>query len=498
MKVYAMTDQTIGKNRKKKRLPAGAVIGLAVTGAAILGVYVGMAVHFKSHYFPDTVVGGISCGGKTADYVEAQNIRYADDYLLTVFDRKGTKYHIRGQDIDYSYVAAKEEAAILDRQRSFAWPFEIFDAHVVDLDRSFVYSDARLAEQVASLALFDEDYIEAPRNARLNITEDGYEVIEEVMGNTPVTEQILAEITAAIDGQETSLTLSDACYLAPEILSTDDIIAGTAAQIDSYLAATIHYEIDGVDENLSAADILAMLDITDDGSVTVNEARVADFVQRMASTYNTYGDTRDFVTSKGDSIRIGGGDYGWVINKKLEAAQILSDLSGGVPVSREPVYEQRAAQSGLDDIGDTYVEIDYTNQHMWYYKDGGLVLETDIVSGNISRGNGSPDGVFKIVYCQRDATLIGEDYASDVKYFMPFAYNVGFHDASWRNKFGGEIYKTSGSHGCINMPEKFARQMIDEMELGTPVIAYYREPVKLTAENARISNAYSYVKPEEE
>ena len=50
-----------------------------------------------------------------------------------------------------------------------------------------------------------------------------------------------------------------------------------------------------------------------------------------------------------------------------------------------------------------------------------LVTDTGIVSGNISRGNGSPDGIFKIAYKQKDATLVGENYASDVRYFMPFA-----------------------------------------------------------------------------
>ena len=89
---------------------------------------------------------------------------------------------------------------------------------------------------------------------------------------------------------------------------------------------------------------------------------------------------------------------------------------------------------------------------------GKLVLESDFVSGNLNRNNGSPDGVFKIVYRQKDATLVGENYASNVNYFMPFAYNVGLHDASWRSTFGGEIYKTSGSHGCINLPEKIAKR----------------------------------------
>lgn len=486
------------KKLKKRRLPVGAVVGLTLTCIGIIGVYIGMALYYGEHYFPNTTVGGITCSGETADYVESKNHQYADDYLLTIYDRKETKFHIAGRDIGYSYAATGEEAAILERQQPFAWPYEVFQTHEAELDRSFVYDESLLAEQAASLPLYDESYAEAPVDAHLDITEDGYEIIDEIMGNTPIPEQVLAEITAAIDSQETSVTLSDECYQTPEIYATDSIIAGTAAQIDAYMSSTIHYEIDGVDENLSSKRILSMLDISEDGSVTVNKEKVERFVQTLASTYNTYGDTREFVTSKGDSIRIGGGDYGWVVNKKREADQILEDLSGGKPVSREPVYEQRAVQSGLDDIGDTYVEIDYTNQHMWYYKKGELVLESDIVSGNVSRGNGSPDGIFKIVYCQRDATLVGEDYESKVKYFMPFAYNVGIHDASWRNSFGGEIYKRSGSHGCINAPEKIARKMIDEMEIGTPVIAYYREPVELTAENARISNAYSYVKPEED
>lgn len=490
---------TTSANKSSKRgLPVAAKIGLAVTGTAILGLYIGMTVYYNGHFYPKTSVGGIPCGNETSDYVESKNISGADDYLLTVYDRRDTKFHIAGMDIDYEYVATGEEAALLSRQNPFAWPAEIFRSHTLELNRSFVYSAEKLASVVQELSLFDEDYIEAPEDAHLDIGEEGYEVIPEVLGNTPIPEQILSEITNAIDNQETSLTLSGDCYVAPEVYATDSIIADTAAQLDRYMSSTIHYDIDGADENLTGTMILHMLDISEDGTVTVNSDRVAQFVQKLASTYNTYGDVREFVTSKGDTVKIGGGDYGWVINKKAEAEQILSDLSGGTPVTREPVYEQRAVQSGLDDIGNTYVEIDYTNQHLWYYKAGSLVLKTDIVSGNINRGNGSPDGIFKIVYCQRNATLVGEDYESNVKYFMPFAYNVGIHDASWRNSFGGEIYKKSGSHGCINVPEDAAKTLIDAMDLGTPVIAYYREPVKLTAENARISNAFSYVKPEEE
>ena len=240
-----------------------------------------------------------------------------------------------------------------------------------------------------------------------------------------------------------------------------------------------------------------MISISDDGNVTLLEDKVKDFVQQMAYKYNTYGDARNFATSSGDVISVAGGDYGWVINKKKEAEQIIADLSNGVPVEREPIYEQTAKKSGADDIGNTYIEIDYTKQHMWYYKDGQMILESDIVSGNINAANGSVDGIYKIVYKEKDAKLVGENYASDVKYFMPFAYNIGIHDASWRSSFGGEIYKSSGSHGCINAPFETAKALYEMVEVGTPVVAYYREPVVLTNNAAKQSNAFSYQAPPE-
>ena len=71
------------------------------------------------------------------------------------------------------------------------------------------------------------------------------------------------------------------------------------------------------------------------------------------------------------------------------------------------------------------------------------------------------------------------------------------HDAGWRSAFGGSIYLSSGSHGCVNMPRAKAEELFDILPVGTPVIVYYRDEVILTAENARISNAYSYLSPEQ-
>ena len=50
--------------------------------------------------------------------------------------------------------------------------------------------------------------------------------------------------------------------------------------------------------------------------------------------------------------------------------------------------------------------------------------------------------------------------------------NIGLHDASWRSEFGGEIYKTNGSHGCVNLPKDKAYELYDLISVGTTVIVH--------------------------
>ena len=113
-----------------------------------------------------------------------------------------------------------------------------------------------------------------------------------------------------------------------------------------------------------------------------------------------------------------------------------------------------------------------TAQHLFFYKDGQKILESDFVSGNVSKGHTTPPGIFALTYKQRDAVLKGEGYASPVKFWMPFNGGIGFHDASWRSSFGGSIYKTGGSHGCVNMPYAAAKELFENVYAGMPVICY--------------------------
>ena len=478
--------------KNKKSVKKGLIIGISSVVVLLAAAYAGVGYYFHKHFYTGTVINETNVSLGTAEAAEEKIKEDAEEYLVAIHDREDRVTYISGKDIDYHYESDGSIQKVMDGQNSMLWPLYISKDHSHTINVKLTYDESKLVKLVEAMDCFKEENIEKPEDAYLKYTDNGYEIVPEKKGNQPLEEQIMLDVKAAIDERQAVLKLNDEDYAQPAVISDDPKLQEKLQVSEKYKSMSITYEIEGSEQVLDGQTILSWLTINDDLSVTVDPDMAASYAQQLASKYNTYAATRSFVTTNGDTIKIGGGDYGWVIDKKGEAAQIIEDIEKGESVTREPKYEQKAFVEGADDIGNTYIEIDYTNQHLWYYKDGSLVVDSDLVSGNLNNGNGSPDGVFKIISRQSPATLVGEDYESDVTYFMPFAYNVGLHDASWRSDFGGSIYKNSGSHGCINLPYDAADTIYKNVELGTPVVAYYRDNVKLTSNNAKVSNAYSY------
>lgn len=58
----------------------------------------------------------------------------------------------------------------------------------------------------------------------------------------------------------------------------------------------------------------------------------------------------------------------------------------------DPVYLYTANDRSANDIGNTYVEVCISQQKMWCYKDGVLVTETPVTTGNHATGYDTPAG----------------------------------------------------------------------------------------------------------
>jgi lipoprotein-anchoring transpeptidase ErfK/SrfK len=262
------------------------------------------------------------------------------------------------------------------------------------------------------------------------------------------------------------------CYAEPSVGDDDEDLNRRLGILQEYCQAKITYTVGDDVFDLDSDTYHDWFIIGDDGSVTIDGDLAREYVVSLGHTYNTCYSTRNFMTSYGETVAIDNSDYGWKVDYDAETAQVLEEIENHTVTTRDLNYSMTAASHSSPDYGDSYVEINITAQHLFLYKDGELVVETDFVSGNVSAGNGTPSGIFGLTYKKTDATLRGATYESHVDYWMPFNGNIGMHDASWRSKFGAAIYLRSGSHGCINLPTSVAPTIYDAIYTNYPVIVY--------------------------
>jgi hypothetical protein len=210
-------------------------------------------------------------------------------------------------------------------------------------------------------------------------------------------------------------------------------------------------------------------------TASVDKNKVWVYVDGLSKMFNTKDRSRSFATTNSGTVTITPGTYGWksdftgVTDKLYNTICSKTDLTLTVPCSQSGYGMPNAT----NDFGNTYVEISIPNQHMWVYKNGSLVLESDIVTGNPTLNRDTPTGAYFVKSRTPNATLVGADYRTPVAYWMPFTNNgCGLHDATWQLWFGGNRYLTNGSHGCVNLPLSVAKQVFDTVTVGYPVIVY--------------------------
>ena len=213
-------------------------------------------------------------------------------------------------------------------------------------------------------------------------------------------------------------------------------------------------------------------------TVSVDAAKVAAYVQGLRNKYDTPADTQTWQSADGTTKSIKT-DYGWHIDQAKETEALIANIQSLQSVTREPVYASRAVQTEMPQWGKTFVEIDLSSQHVYFYQDGNCVWDSKCVTGTATDPDrATPTGVFALKYKQRDRVLRGRinpqtgkpSYEPPVAYWMPFNGNIGLHDANWRSSFGGNIYLKNGSHGCINLPPKNAKTLYDLITPGTVIV----------------------------
>lgn len=456
----------------EKRFPILPVL-ICVPLLCILAAYITGVCYYQSHFLNNTAIDDIDVSKMTISDLEAR----IEDYSLQVIQRQsdGTtlEEEIPGSSIGLSYSSTEPFQEILENQNNWLWFLNQGQAH--EPENLITCDDSSLETQIRNLSGFDRDFVTEPEDAYIADydPEQGFQIIEEVPGNKLNRQRTQEAIRAAVENLTETVNLEEAgCYEEPAVTAENEDLKAAFEKLQSYAETTITYTFGSEKEVLDGSTISSWL-LIDGYDIALDQTQVEEYVASLRKKHDTVFRPRTFQTSYGTEITIKNGDYGWWMDTEQEIAELTEMIEQGQSGERTPVYRQTAASYDTPDYGNTYVEINLTAQHLFLYKDGEKILESDFVSGSVARGYTTPGGIFGLTYKQRDATLTGETYRTPVSYWMPFNNNIGMHDATWRREFGKNIYLTNGSHGCINLPFSAAKEIYGHIEKGTPVICYY-------------------------
>lgn len=466
-----LNEKNIQRTSRHKRMTF-TIIGIITL---LILTYTLISFYYNSHFFTNTIINGVDVSNMTIEEAEGAIQEEFKSYSLGLIGRNDLTGQIHGQDfhIHAEFDGSLED--LLEAQNSFKWLGALFKSSKMEIGTMPVYDEDLLKDLVSNLPFFEEENIVEPVDAYIaDYDKDkGYEIIPEVLGSQVDFDILFQAVKGAVVNLEATISLEEIdCYKKPKIISQTPGLVQVANELNKIAGAEVTYEFGEDIEVLDGEQISQWLSVSEDGDVILDESGVKEYVDYIGKTYNSFGRARRFKTSYGPEITVRGGDYGWWLNRSLEVEELTEVILAGEKVKKEPAYYQTAQQYGEDDIGDTYVEVNLTAQHLFFYKEGKLILETDFVSGNLAKGYDTPPGTYPIQYKERNATLTGEDYSTPVDFWMPFYRGIGFHDATWRQEFGKDIYKTNGSHGCINMPPKAAKSMYENIQRGVAVVVY--------------------------
>lgn len=477
-------EQEKKRRRRGKKGGAGRkiLLSLGVVTALLAAAYFGMAMFFNSHFMFDTQINGVDFSLKDVSEVESYLKKQVADYTLTLEESDGSREIIKGSDIDIEFTTGERIKQLAEGQQKLFWIKSLWEPSEIEAKVGVKYNAEKLNAVIDGLKCMDEEKQKASKNAYPAFKDGKFEVVPEVIGTKIDGDKFRSMVSKMIDGFQNHANLREEdCYILPKYTSESKEVLEAAEKMNSYLGAKITYDFGSETETVDSAVISEWVKVNKKKmKVSFNKDDVKEYIKKLADKYDTKYKAKQFTTADGDTVKVEGGSYGWLINQDAEYEQLIKDIKTAQVVTREPKYTSKAASHQGAGVGSTYAEVDLTDQHMYFIKGGKVVLETDVVTGNPNKGNATPQGIYTLSYKTRNATLRGEkkangeySYETPVKYWMPFNGGIGFHDATWQPTFGGDWYKGHGSHGCVNMPEEKAAKLYELIGAGIPVVCHY-------------------------
>lgn len=508
--VQKEVDKTAVKteNAKKVEEPKSKK-SLWITLASIVGVllvvYITGFVYFSGHFYKDVAINGINVSGMDKATAKITLDNFYKNYVLTLDTIDGKQITIDGNDIAMQITLRDDLKHAIKKQEAYLWFINMFTHHDIEMAADASWDEAALEKQFSTMSILKKNNMKEPKDACIGVENGKLTIVKEVLGTTILESKFKQAVNDGLSMVHSTVSLNDAgCYVLPKVYDTDENLKKELNAKKDIVKNNIKLQLDDLTLDIGIDIYNAVLEKKGD-SYEISEKLVKDYVKELAAKYDTLGKKRTFKTSFDDKEIIMdskyGEDFGYEMNQEETAKALYSALKSESAATVNAVFNKKGyTLKGNNDIGDTYIEVNLSEQKVFAYKNGKKVAEGDCVSGNESAGHGTCIGLYAIDGKQSPAVLRGEkkevtktvtqkkkgkkvkvkkksmeyEYESPVTFWMPFSGGIGLHDATqWRSSYGGSIYYYSGSHGCVNLPYDVAEDLYTNFEVGDPVVVYF-------------------------
>ncbi|WP_124058548.1 L,D-transpeptidase family protein [Vaginisenegalia massiliensis] len=453
------------------------IIGVVLT---LVIVYVVGVAYFANRFMPSTSLASVSISGKTLDQAQEAFVQKFNDQSIEVMENNQNLGQVKIQDLQAQYDMQQVLKMAFEKQNPNLWFTYFFRPTKIDPQfANTVTVDSAKLESVFTKLGIDNEKRKDGTNATIEYDKaKGYFVKAEKIG-TKVDFKKLA--LAAMDGvgnQADELDLTSG-YQDPAVKSTSKVVTDTMKQIHDVAESKITLTIAGDEVKIPKEVIMDWIHFDTNGQMAFSPEGITTYLNQLNEKYSTINKVRTIDSAMQGKVEVQPGILGWSIDTEKETQNIIRDLFANKPVKRDPAIASRGGiPNAKDDIGSTYIEVDLTNQMMWYYVDKKIVVETPIVSGQPA--SPSTPGAFAIIEKLQNTELKGynpfykKKYSVPVAYWMRFNDNAeGIHDSSWQSSYGGNTWQWSGSLGCINTPIDAVATIYATADYGTPVLVHH-------------------------
>ncbi|WP_160725473.1 L,D-transpeptidase family protein [Bacillus sp. USDA818B3_A] len=456
-----------------KFITTGIILIFALIAAAI-GYY--QANHFNKNI----KINDINVGGMTSD----EALTKLKSTVLTNVVFVGEQQILDGQDTKMGFTDTdlKEVEKLLKSQKSF-FPSSKEKNYTLVPSQADSYRSQSLKKQVEEKLASMNKSLKVPTDAQAKLEQGKVIVTKSVDGK----QYDVATLLKDFDKQGYSSEIHLNAALIQPVKEDSDTVKKEQEKLQALLQQTVEYKVQNQVYSLKASELIKSASVSKDMKVTIDPSEINAKIEEINSSQSTLNKNFNFKTHSGSVVSVRGQGYGWALDVDKEAAQVQTAFEKGeTSISASNIIGHGWGGEGYgydttsnNGIGDTYAEVSIAQQRIWIYKNGKLVITTNVVTGKHSTGNDTSKGVWYILYKRSPSTLTGRElggkpsYSVKVNYWAPFTNDgQGFHDASWRGNWSSTAYLNDGSHGCVNTKPNDMKIVYENLSTYEPVVIY--------------------------